>query len=81
MILHLRPELVRTDLIEDDPDPTPADLRGVFWARDFGRRTDHGAVGYPERASAEKGERMLTAIIRRVTAAAEAVLNLPLERA
>lgn len=80
MMLHLRPELVHKDLIANDPDPTPESLRGVFWARDFGRRTDHGAVGYPEFASAERGRQMLEAVVRKVTAAAEHLLELPLEK-
>lgn len=79
MILHLRPELVRRELIADDPDPTPPALRSAFWARDFGRRTDHGAVGHPERADAERGRLMLEAVITKVTATAQAVLELPLE--
>lgn len=81
MILHLRPDLVRTDLILDDPDPTPAALRSITWARDFGRRTDHGAVGHPEKADAERGRLMLEAIGRKVTAVAEEVLKLPLSDA
>lgn len=80
MILHLRPELVRRELIADDPDPTPAALRSVFWARDFSRRTDHGAVGHPERADAERGRLMLDTVIKKVRAAAEAVLGLALDR-
>ncbi len=79
MILHLRPDLVRTDLIRDDPDLTPADLLGTFWARDFARRTDHGALGHPESADADRGRLMLDAAIRRATALAEELLNLPLE--
>src|SRR2546427_450636 len=47
MVMHLRPDLVRKDRILDDPDDTPGGLKGLFWARDFGRRTDHGAVGHP----------------------------------
>jgi creatinine amidohydrolase len=78
MILHLRPDLVRKDLIQDDADATPAALKGVFWARDFGRRTAHGAVGHPASAGADRGRRMLEAVIRRVSAAAESVLHLPL---
>jgi creatinine amidohydrolase len=76
MILHVRPDLVRKDLILDDPDPTPVNLGGLFWARDFARRTDHGAVGYPEFASAERGTAMLDAIVTRVTAVVEATLRL-----
>lgn len=79
MIMHLRPDLVRTHLIADDPDDTPADLKGLFWARDFGRRTDHGAVGYPSLANADRGRQMLDAIVRKVTAVAERTLALPLE--
>lgn len=79
MILALRPELVRTERIADDPDLTPAGLKGLTWARDFGRRTDHGAVGYPEKADARRGAQMLEAIGRKVTAVAEEVLNLPLD--
>src|SRR5262245_6181270 len=30
MMLHLRPDLVRTDLIKDDPDETPPALKGLF---------------------------------------------------
>src|SRR5438270_623041 len=78
MILHLRPDLVRKERIADDPDPTPASLRSITWARDFGRRTDHGAVGHPEAADAERGRRMLEAIARKVTAVAEEVLKVPL---
>jgi creatinine amidohydrolase len=79
MVLALRPELVRTDLIRDDPDDTPAALKGLFWARDFGRRTDHGAVGHPERADAARGRKMLEAIVRKVTAVVEATLEVPLD--
>jgi creatinine amidohydrolase len=78
MVLHLRPDLVRKDRIADDPDPTPAPLRSITWARDFGRRTDHGAVGYPEAADADRGRRMLEAVARKVAAVAEEVLRVPL---
>jgi creatinine amidohydrolase len=78
MILHLRPDLVRRERIADDPDTTPASLAGLFWPRDFVRKTDHGAVGYPERADADRGRRMLEAIVGKVACVAEAVLALPL---
>ncbi len=79
MMMHLRPELVRADLIRDDPDQTPDSLKGLFRARDFGRRTDHGAVGYPERADAGRGKAMLEAVVRKVTGVVEEALGLPLD--
>jgi creatinine amidohydrolase len=78
MVMHLRPDLVRTKEIEDDVEEVPDALSGLFVAKDMWQRTDHGAVGYPERASAEKGRRLLDAIVTRVTKVAEAVLQEPL---
>jgi creatinine amidohydrolase len=80
MMLHLRPDLVRRDLIRDDPSPAPEGLERLFWARDFARRTDHGAVGFPEYASAEAGARMLEAIVTQVASVARALLAQPLSR-
>ncbi len=75
-MLHLRPDLVKRDRIADDPDTVrPPD--GLYWARDFARRTDHGAVGYPEIASAETGRALLDAIVGRVAEVARRVLELP----
>ena len=76
MIMHLRPDLVRTSLINDDPDETPDSLKGLFWARDFGRRTAHGAVGYPEKADAARGKAMLEAAVKKVTEVVESVLTI-----
>jgi creatinine amidohydrolase len=81
MILHLRPDLVRRDLILDDPDMSPAGLKGLFWARDFGRRTHHGAVGHPEYADPDRGRKMLDAIVKKVAAVVEQTLELPLDEA
>ena len=78
MMLALRPELVQTEEIVDDPDLTPEAVGSIFWARDFGRRTDHGAVGYPSFATAEKGRRMLDAAIGAVTGLSQALLELPI---
>lgn len=79
MILHLRPDLVRRDLILDDPDTNPSGLKGLFWARDFGRRTHHGAVGHPEYADPDRGRKMLEAVVKKVTTVVEQTLELPLE--
>jgi creatinine amidohydrolase len=77
LMLHLRPDLVVDDQVRDDPDTTPMELAGLLWARDFGRKTDHGVVGYPERAEAERGGRMLAAIVGRVASVARVLLDLP----
>ena len=78
MMMHLRPDLVRTELILDDPDETPEAITGLFWARDFGRRTDHGAVGYPEKANAERGRAMLEGVVQKVTEVVIQTLRLPI---
>ena len=78
MVLALRPDLVRREVIRNDPDDDEAALRGVYLALDMKERTDHGAVGYPELASAEKGRGFLDAAIARTGAVAQALLERPL---
>ena len=78
MMMHLRPDLVHADLIRDDPDQTPPGLEALFWARDFGRKTEAGAVGHPSFASAERGKRMLDAVVSRVTDVVEQSLAIAL---
>ncbi|HEV3118098.1 MAG TPA: creatininase family protein [Gemmataceae bacterium] len=78
MMLALRPDLVRREEIKDDPPASEPALRGVFIAEDMWQRTDHGAVGYPERASAEKGRALLTAAIERTVEVVNALLQRPL---
>lgn len=78
MMMALRPDLVRMDQIQDDPPRAePAGLKGLFQSEDMYQRTDHGAVGYPEKASAEKGQQLLDAAIGRTTEVTEALLELP----
>ncbi len=60
MVMALRPDLVRRDQIKNDPPPTEPALRGLTLAEDMYQRTDHGAVGYPELASADKGRSFST---------------------
>jgi creatinine amidohydrolase len=78
MVLALRPELVRRDEIRDDPPRQTPALRGLYLAEDFRQRTDHGAVGYPERASAERGRAFLQAAIDRTAEVVQALLARPL---
>lgn len=77
MMLHLRPDLVRRDLLADDPDTTPESLAGLTLAQDFGHRTDHGVVGHPTFADPDRGRLMLSAVVTRLAAVARALLELP----
>jgi creatinine amidohydrolase len=78
MVLALRPELVRRDEVKDDPPNDDPVLRGLYLAEDMRQRTDHGAVGYPELASAEKGRIFLAAAIDRTEEVIQALLRRPL---
>ena len=75
MMLALRPELVRREEIKDDPPQDEPALRGVFLAEDMKQRTDHGAVGYPERASAEQGRAFLAAAVERAVEVVQVLLQ------
>ncbi|HMC90401.1 MAG: creatininase family protein [Planctomycetota bacterium] len=75
MILAVRPELVRREEIRDDPPAQEPALRGLFIAEDMRQRTDHGAVGFPEKATAEKGRAFLAAAIDRTTEVVQALLT------
>jgi creatinine amidohydrolase len=75
MILALRPELVQRNQIENDPPRDEPISRGLFTAEDMKQKTDHGAVGYPELASAEKGKKFLEAAVTRTVEVIEAMLS------
>jgi creatinine amidohydrolase len=80
MMLALRPELVRREHIADDPPKEDAVLRGLYLAEDMRQRTDHGCVGYPGLATAEKGYAFLSAAIDRTAEVVRALLARPLPR-
>ena len=80
MVMALRPELVRRDAIRDDPPRDDAALRGLFLADDMWQKTDHGCVGYPERASADKGRALLNAAVARTCEVVAALLRRPVPR-
>lgn len=77
MVLALRPDLVRRDEIQDDPPVEQPMLRGLYTAEDMKQRTDHGAVGYPEQASAEKGRLFLAAATDRTVEVIQELLRRP----
>jgi creatinine amidohydrolase len=78
MVMALRPDLVRHDQIRDDPLREDPALRGLYVADDMKQKTDHGAVGYPELATAEKGKVFLKAAIARTADTVIALLKRPL---
>jgi creatinine amidohydrolase len=78
MMLALRPDLVRPGEVRDDPPRDDPALRGLFTAEDMRQKTDHGCVGYPERAGADKGRRFLDAAVARAAEVVGALLRRPL---
>ena len=78
LVMHLRPELVRTEAIEPTPGTLDDCVQGMFICRDMAQRTAKGATGLPNLASDEKGAALLEAIVPRVEEAAATVLNEPL---
>jgi creatinine amidohydrolase len=78
LMLALRPDLVVREAIRDDPPADDAGLRGLFLAEDMRQRTDHGAVGYPQQASADKGQAFLAAAVGRTAEVVETLLRRPL---
>jgi creatinine amidohydrolase len=78
MVMALRPELVRREEIKNDPPPTEPALRGLYISEDMKQRTQRGAVGYPELATAEKGRKFLNAAIERTAEVVQALLKRPL---
>lgn len=80
MMLHLRPDLVRRDQIADGPLVEDPALRGLFTGEDMFQRTDHGAVGYPQLATAAKGKAFLDAAVERTVEVVQALLKRPLPR-
>jgi creatinine amidohydrolase/Fe(II)-dependent formamide hydrolase-like protein len=53
-------------------------LAGLYLAEDMRQRTDHGAVGFPELASGEKGKAFLAAAVERTAEVVQALLARPL---
>ena len=66
MMMHLRPDLVRTGEIKDDElKPVPPELRDIYIPLDMRRQTSHGGTGQPSLATAEKGGVLLAAVVEK----------------
>ena len=68
MIMAIRPDLVRTDRLDADGEREGMRVAGVSSYNRFDQRTQHGGVGDPRPATAEKGERMLDASAEEIAA-------------
>jgi creatinine amidohydrolase len=79
MMMYLRPDLVRKEEIRNDGNPVDPALRGLYLADDMSQLTTRGCVGFPEQASAKKGEQLLEIAITRTHEVIKAILrrNLP----
>jgi creatinine amidohydrolase len=66
MIMHLRPELVDTDRLAHAGDWLPDQVQGMFVCRDMMQRTQAGATGRADLASAKKGAALFEAAVRGV---------------
>lgn len=75
MVMALRPELVRRSEIKNDPPPSEPALRGLYICEDMKQRTQQGAVGYAEFATAEKGRAFLNVAVERTAEVIKALLQ------
>ncbi len=68
MVLAMRPDLVRADQLDADGEKEGMRVPGVASYHRFDQRTQHGGVGDPRPATAQKGERLLQASAEEVAA-------------
>lgn len=61
LIMHLRPDLVRTDKLRDDGLYSEPPVRGVIYH--FDEMTEQGSLGYATLATAEKGKAIMDACV------------------
>ncbi len=78
LMMHLRPELVKQSEIEDGSDFLKDNVAGVNISRDMLQRTKTGTAGSPHLASPEKGAKMFTAIVEKVSEAVAMLQKTPL---
>ena len=77
MLMHLRPELVKQDLLKDAGELVTDNVGGVFISRDLRQRTAEGCTGRPDLASPEKGKVLFDAIVTALSATVENLLVQP----
>ena len=67
MMMHLRPDLVKTDRMEKDGERSQSVFAGkVTTFRRMDQRTKHGGMGDPTKASPEKGKRFYDVMVEKL---------------
>ena len=77
MLMHLRPELVKLELVKDAGELITDNLGGVYISRDLRQRTAEGRTGRPDLASAEKGAMLFAGILEALVATVGSLLDQP----
>ena len=78
LMLHLRADLVDESKLHDAGELGPDELDGFFLCRDMEERTREGFTGRPDLATAEKGRKLLEAIVSGLVVRVEKLLQEPL---
>ena len=77
MLMHLRPELVKLELVKDAGELISDNLGGVYISRDLRQRTAEGCTGRPDLASAEKGRMLFAGILEALVETVDSLLAQP----
>ena len=78
LIMHLRPELVDMEKVASAGPWLPDQVQGMFVCRDMHQRTQEGATGRADLASAKKGAALFDAVVDGVSRAVQTMLAEPL---
>lgn len=78
MIMHLRPDLVDAEKVASAGPWLPDQVQGMFVCRDMHQRTQAGATGRADLASAEKGAALFQAVVAGVGKTIQTMLDEPL---
>jgi creatinine amidohydrolase len=73
LMMHLRPELVRTDKLRDDGLVTQPHVKGVV--HHFDELTEQGSFGYATLGTAKKGKMIFEAAVAAVSKEIEAIAD------
>ena len=77
MLMHLQPQLVKTEFLKDAGELITDNLGGVYISRDLRQRTAEGCTGRPDLANAAKGEALFKGIVEALTRTVDDLLQQP----